>query len=214
MDDEQVYDNEEESPILEIIKSHSIVIVCVLIGLCALAYGLMKTPLFDGGDSAVVIESTADTDEVIVVEVSGAVESPGVFQVDKGMRIEDVLSKAGGISADADTVWIEKTLNKASVVLDGQKIFIPRISEQLNAQSANDEGGYQTVSSGNYADNANNVNINESSSSELEALWGIGQVTAQNIIDQRPYSTVEELVTRKIIKENVFEKNKDLLTVY
>jgi len=59
-----------------------------------------------------------------------------------------------------------------------------------------------------------NININTASQNQLESLWGIGPVTAQNIIEQRPYSTVEELLNKKILKTNVYETNKDKLSVY
>jgi len=46
-----------------------------------------------------------------------------------------------------------------------------------------------------------NININTASQNQLESLWGIGPVTAQNIIEQRPYSTVEELLNKKIFED-------------
>ena len=58
------------------------------------------------------------------------------------------------------------------------------------------------------------VNINSASQSELEGLWGIGPVYAQNIIEHRPYSKVEELIEKKILKTNVYDRNKETLTVY
>ncbi|EKD47123.1 MAG: helix-hairpin-helix DNA-binding motif-containing protein, partial [uncultured bacterium] len=58
------------------------------------------------------------------------------------------------------------------------------------------------------------ININAASQSELETLWGIGPVTAQNIIEQRPYSSVEELLSKKIIKQNVYDKIKDQIAVW
>src|SRR3989344_1087747 len=60
----------------------------------------------------------------------------------------------------------------------------------------------------------NLININTASQSELESLWGIGPVYAQNIIEQRPYSSVEELLTKKIIKQNVYDRVKDQISVY
>ena len=58
------------------------------------------------------------------------------------------------------------------------------------------------------------ININTASQKELESLWGIGPVYAQNIIEHRPYSSLEELLTKKIIKKNVHERNKEYLTIY
>ncbi len=161
-----------------------------------------------------VLESTTEglgEDLEVVVEVAGAVEKPGVYKLTKGVRIEDALISAGGISADADRIWMEKSLNRAAKLIDGQKIYIPRKDEQISGVSASSLGGYQTISS---SQGSGLVNANAASQKELESLWGIGPVTAQNIVEQRPYSSVEELLTKKILKSNVYERNKDKLSVY
>jgi len=129
----------------------------------------------------------------IVVEIAGAVQKPGVYKLAKGARVEEILVSAGGISADADRIWMEKSLNRAAKLIDGQKIYIPRENEQSDTLSAKKSEGYQTIS-GDFSD------------------WGSG--TAQNIIEQRPYSSVEELLTKKILKNNVYQRNKDKLSVY
>lgn len=161
-----------------------------------------------------VLESTTEglgEDLEIVVEVAGAVEKPGVYKLTKGVRIEDALISAGGISADADRLWMERSLNRAAKLIDGQKIYIPRKDEQISGVSVDNSGGYQTISS---SQGSGLVNVNAASQKELESLWGIGPVTAQNIIEQRPYSSVEELLTKKILKSNVYERNKDKLSVF
>ena len=161
-----------------------------------------------------VLESTTEglgEDLEVVVEVAGAVEKPGVYKLTKGVRIEDALISAGGISADADRLWMERSLNRAAKLIDGQKIYIPRKDEQISGVSTSNLGGYQTISS---SQGSGLVNVNAVSQKELESLWGIGPVTAQNIIEQRPYSSVEELLTKKILKSNVYERNKDKLSVY
>lgn len=161
-----------------------------------------------------VLENTTEglgKDLEIVVEVAGAVEKPGVYKLTKGARVEDALISAGGISADADRIWMEKSLNRAAKLIDGQKIYIPRENEQVSGVSASNLGGYQSISSGQ---GSGLVNVNTASQKELESLWGIGPVTAQNIIEQRPYSSVEELLNKKILKSNVYERNKDKLSVY
>jgi competence protein ComEA len=161
-----------------------------------------------------VLESTTEglgEDLEIVVEVAGAVEKPGVYKLTKGVRIEDALISAGGISADADRLWMERSLNRAAKLIDGQKIYIPRKDEQISGVSVDNSGGYQTISS---SQGSGLVNVNAASQKELESLWGIGPVTAQNIVEQRPYSSVEELLTKKILKSNVYERNKDKLSVY
>ncbi len=162
-----------------------------------------------------VLETTSESQKVgseIVIEVSGAVESPGVYTFSPGARVEDALIAAQGVSADADRVWMEKFLNRAAKLVDGQKILIQREGEEV--KSSTTITGSTGISEGGGVVQNGVVNINTATQKELESLWGIGPVYAQNIIEHRPYSSVEELLTKKIIKTNVYERNKELLTVY
>ena len=58
------------------------------------------------------------------------------------------------------------------------------------------------------------ININTASVSELDRLWGVGPATAEKIIGGRPYSSVEELLSKKAVKSNVYERIKDEVSVY
>lgn len=150
----------------------------------------------------------------IVVEVAGEIERPGVYRLAKDSRIDDLLIAAGGVSSDADRVWMEKSLNRAARLIDGQKIYIPAGAEQTLTASAKNfwggPGGGDNWGSGG----TGLTNINSASQKELEALPGIGPVYAQNIIEQRPYSNIEELLTKGILKKSTYEKIKDLVTIY
>jgi len=112
---------------------------------------------------------------------------------------------------------LDKVVNRAAKLADGQKIFIPKAGEsdwQTAGESAkNLEGSkvYQNVQGSN---TSKLVNINTASLQELDSLPGIGPVYGQSIIDHRPYSKVEELVTKGAVKQSVYEKIKDLVTVY
>lgn len=212
----------DQSNVLEIISQNPVPVILSLVGLIFIGLGIIfSKQLFTRTDGIEVLETTSGGEnELFVVEVGGAVESPGVYEMNRDSRVEEALKMAGGLTHDADTEWIEKVLNRAAKVKDGQKIYIPKIGEssssgeQSNVLSANNSGGDQSVSSGNSAENQKLVNINDSSASELESLWGIGPVYAQNIIEHRPYSSVEELLDNGILKTNVYERNKDLMTVY
>jgi competence protein ComEA len=194
-------------------------ITLLLIGVILIGLGLWVIKREDLSSTKIeVLESSTESENAnsgkIVIEVSGAVETPGVFELISGARVEDALIAAGGISADADRQWIEKALNRAAKISDGQKIYIPRVGEQTNGASANNLGGYQNISSSQGSGFENLINVNTASGKELESLWGIGPVTAQNIIEQRPYSSIEELSEKGILKTNVYETNKEKLTVY
>lgn len=150
----------------------------------------------------------------ITVEISGAVANPGVYKLFGGSRVEDLLISSGGFSADADRVWTDKYLNRASKLTDGQKVYIPVGDEQSGGVSAKSGTGDQTASSDFSSDSNTFVNINTASLSELDSLPGIGQVYGQNIIEHRPYSNITELVSKGAIKQSLYDKIKDKVSVY
>ncbi len=151
-------------------------------------------------------ESKEDSGQDLVVEIAGSVQKPGVYKLPSGSRVEDLLIEAGGLSADADREWVSRFLNRASRLVDGQKIFIPKSGTTLGPKNTNTGTSYTL--------NKKLVNINTASQKELEDLPGIGPVYAQNIIEHRPYSSVEELLSKGVLKKNVYEKVKDSLTVW
>lgn len=144
----------------------------------------------------------------VVVDVAGAVEHPGVFQLENNARLSDALAAAGGLAGDADRVWVSRSLNLAQRLTDGAKIFIPSRGE--SAATVLGDSNAPVIESGEVS---NKVSINSSSLSELDMLWGIGEARARAIIDGRPYGSIEELVTKKILPENVVEKNRERLVL-
>lgn len=161
-------------------------------------------------------EATVAAKSRIWIDITGAVIRPGVYEFDEGERIADALTAAGGISADADRDWVAKNLNRAAKLVDGGKIYIPKTTEMTfdQAQSSQPKADRPLAENSLLGITTNLVNINTATQSELEALPGVGPVTAAKIISGRPYQSVEELKTRKIIGKTLYEKVKDLLVVY
>lgn len=157
---------------------------------------------------------TQETQNLITVEVAGEILSPGVYKLTPDKRVEDLLIVSGGLTLDADREWTDKYLNRAAKLSDGQKVYIPSVHEQSIGGSARNLGGDQTISSGFSAENGTKVNINTATLKELDSLPGIGQTYGQNIIEHRPYSDVSELLSKDVLKKNVYLKIKDLITVY
>ena len=186
----------------------------ILIGFGVLAY---KTNIiFSSGDKVEVLNSTNAGPEVsqdIVVEISGAVEKEGVYQMKMGDRIDDLLIISGGLSENADRDWVTKSINRASKLIDGQKIYIYHLREM----SAKDTSGIkldQGILGDKTINNSNLININNASQSKLEELVGIGPVYATNIIEHRPYSNLEELVSKGAISQKVLDKIKNEISIY
>ncbi|OGM10675.1 hypothetical protein A2159_02465 [Candidatus Woesebacteria bacterium RBG_13_34_9] len=204
-------------------KAHFLI---ALLGLILLGLGLffLNNEANPSSDKIEVLESATQGQNQfseIVVEIAGAVEKPGVYKLPESSRIQDLLILAGGISADADREWMEKYINKAAKLSDGQKIFIQKVGDnlssttsQLNDSSDNNNDNskvYQDVLGGTYQ---SLININTATLKELDTLPGIGPVYGQNIIEGRPYSSVEELLSRRILKQSTFEKIKEKITVF
>lgn len=155
-----------------------------------------------------------NNDNLVYAEASGALNNPGVYKMKDGDRVEDLLIRAGGLSIEADGEWVVKNINRAAKLVDGQKIYIPKMNERSLNTSAKDVSLDIKNTENTYNTQTDKININTASLEELESLWGIGPVTGKNIIDHRPYSDISELKFNGILKSNVYDANKDKLSVY
>ena len=90
---------------------------------------------------------------------------------------------------------------------DGQKVYVPKIGESVSQSVGGSVGQIAGESVSQL------VNINVASESELDKLPGIGPVTAQKIISSRPYSSLEDLLTKKVVSQSTYEKIKDLISL-
>ncbi|MCJ7826428.1 ComEA family DNA-binding protein [Patescibacteria group bacterium] len=147
---------------------------------------------------------SSQSGRLVVVDIEGAIEKPGLYELAEGSRVEELLQKAGGLSQDADSVWVGKTLNRAALLQDGGKLFIPTKGDASVLESAKKESVVGAVSL---------ISINSASAKELDTLPGVGEVTSQKIISGRPYQTIEELLSRKIVGQSAFEKIKGQITL-
>lgn len=152
-------------------------------------------------------------DSKVTIDVGGEVIKPGVYTLDKDSRVNDALVMAGGLAVNADREWVEKNLNKAEKLVDGQKIFIPNQveSEKLKAMPA----GRQVESEEILGVSTDNkiIRINSATLEQLDTLSGVGPAIAQRIIDYRTknggFKNVEELKLVSGIGDKLFEKIKD-----
>jgi len=204
---------------LLISSSNQRLILFFLLGLVLIGFGIFfyKNGGLSSGDKVEVLNSSTEggNDSLeIVVEIAGAVEKPGVYKLPNDSRIDDLLIISGGVSVNADRIWMEKYINRAAKLIDGQKVFIPDISKQINNESANNNVGIK-LDQGTFGSQTSGlININTSTLSELDKLPGIGPVYGQSIIEHRPYSTSEELVSKGAISKSVYEKIKNLISVF
>lgn len=197
------------------LKQNLLSIALGLLGLIFLGYGLIgligssgssREIIFEpGSDSVLSSESNSEQDKIgeIVVDVSGAVLKPGVYILNPNSRVSNALIAAGGLSESADRDWVAKNINMALKLGDAAKIYIPRAGEEALGS---------ITSTGSFG--IGQININTASEEMLDSLPGIGPVTAQKIINARPYSSIEELLSKKVVGNKVFEQIKEKITAY
>jgi competence protein ComEA len=142
------------------------------------------------------------TAHLLVVDVEGAVLRPGIIQLPAGSRVADAVAAAGGYGPDADLKAAAAQVNLAALVRDGQQIVVPGLGVPAASAGGGTIGGL--------------LDLNSASSSALDALPGIGPVSVQKIVaarTEKPFGSVDELVTRKVLTKAQLDKIRDLVTV-
>ena len=181
-------------------------VILGMAGLLLVSLGIFAT-LFLNQPKEPEIEILSDEEGAgtIWVDLAGAVMKPGVYELPGDSRLKDLLTLAGGLAEEADRIWVEKNLNLAQKLVDSQKVYIPSQAEA--GGSSGEVAGETTMAS-------EKININSASASELDTLWGIGEARAKGIIDNRPYASIDELSSKKIIPANVYEAIKEKIAVF
>lgn len=161
-------------------------------------------------------ENTEDkAKEKIIVHISGAVKKQGVYEIEKGKRIADIIECAGGLDEDANI----KNINLAYVLEDGMKIHIPLINENINEiqDNTNECISRDSKNTENEGNSKEMININTATQTELETLPGIGPSIALNIINYRKdngkFNSIEDLKQVSGIGESKYSKIKDLIKI-
>ena len=209
--------------IIEKIKEYKIIVICTGLGLLVGGFFLLKpapqTPVKETNLQAEVAAVSKDSvsenevkkeepveQDLITVDVKGAVKAPGIYDLPVGSRVNDAVQKAGGLTEQADS----KSLNLAQKVSDEALVYVPTKGEELASQQA---GSGPTSSTSK----EKKVNLNKASLEELKQVKGLGGKRAQDIIDHREangkFKSVDELKKVSGIGAKTIEKLKDYVTV-
>lgn len=183
----------------ELLKYKWYVLLAVVIGISGLVYLSMGEDEIPESIFPIPIEESSVISETstIFVDVKGAVVKEGVYVLDEGSRVKDVIDLAGGFLNDAN----KNVINLAQILTDEMLLYIPFRSEEVVGGQVN-----VTIDDGK-------INLNTASQSELETLPGIGPSKALAIIDYREtnggFQTIEDLKNIGGIGEKTFEKLKE-----
>ncbi len=155
------------------------------------------TPVMD--PSAVASASAAALP--VIVDVTGWVREPGVYEFDPGARVIDAVDRAGGARDGADLTL----LNLAASLTDGQQILVPKEGQAVAVPGAvpGTSGGL--------------INVNTADATALEALNGVGEVLAGAIVAYRdehgPFTSIDQLEEVSGIGPSTLEEMRDQVTV-
>lgn len=212
--------------IIKKIKEYKIIVICAGLGLALGGFFLLKptsqTPVKETNLQAEVAAVSKDSStekevkkeekeespeqDLITVDVKGAVKSPGIYDLPVGSRVHDAVQKAGGLTEEADS----KSLNLAQKVSDEALVYVPTKGEEAAGQQAA-SGTTPSTSK------EKKLNLNKASLEELKQVKGLGGKRAQDIIDHREangkFKSVDELKKVSGIGAKTIEKLKDYVTV-
>lgn len=152
-------------------------------------------------DVGSTVKSDIQVNSEVMIDISGEVINPGVYKLKNGARVEDILIVSGGLGAKADRDWVDKNLNRAEKVFDGEKIYIPKVGENMEIKAVLGVSVSKVI------------RLNSASIEELDKLDGVGPSIAQRIIDYRTenggFKSVEEIKLVPGIGDKMFEKIKN-----
>jgi competence protein ComEA len=147
--------------------------------------------------------SPTSSPALLIVDVAGAVRTPGVYEFAEGERVVDAIERAGGPRPKADL----SLLNLAAPLVDGTQILVPKIGPAVTGVPGETAPGSATGL----------ININTASATELETLSGIGEVLAATIVEYRtqngPFASVDDLLDVSGIGPATLEEIRDQVTV-
>ena len=206
--------------LIEKIKEYKIIVICASLGMVLGGFFFLKpvaqTPAKESNLQTEVTTVSKDEKEdknqkeevveqdLITVDVKGAVKSPGIYDLPVGSRINDAVQKAGGLTDNADS----KSINLAQRISDEALVYVPT-KEEATSQEAHSNAS-------NTKENKK-VNLNKASLEELKQVKGLGVKRAQDIIDHREsngkFKSVDELKKVSGIGAKTIEKLKEYVTV-
>ena len=164
------------------------------------------------------------------VDIKGAVRNPGVYELETGSVVNDLIKASGGLMSNADTsnlnlskklanemVIIVYTKDEVKEMKQSDKLGDANIIDELNENSSIIGGSSETSKKTTTSKTSGKVNLNTASKEELETLNGIGSSKAESIIQYRStcgaFRTIEDIKNISGIGDAVYAKIKDYITV-
>ena len=178
-----------------------ILIVILLIGSLAIRSSANPNKHIEKEVSKSNSEMDEKVEENVVIDISGEVKYPGIYKMKGRVRLYEVIEKAGGLKEEANI----NSINQARYVNDGEKILIPSMKNLDNKESITDNSSSDNL-----------ININFATKEELMKLPGVGDVTANMIIEYREKSSFtkkEDIKNVNGIGEATYKKIESMISI-
>lgn len=162
------------------------------------------------------IKETLNTDSInknkrsITIFISGEVKNPGVVTIDSDKRLSDAIENLGGTTENADL----NKINLAMKLEDEQHYIIPKIGEEIEYNLGQNT---ENNESGDSVEKSKLVNINLATIQELDTLPGVGEATANKIVNYREengrFKSIDEIKNVNGIGEKKYEELKTMISI-
>lgn len=168
-------------------------------------------------DKDKTLEKTANKNDInenkskeIRIFVSGEVKNPGVVTIENSKRLIDAIDLLGGFTEEADL----NKINLAMTIEDEMHYIIPKIGEEINNNNNNENATQNNIKS---QEGNSKININIANVSDLDKLPGIGEATANKILNYREekgqFKSIEEIKNVNGIGDKKYEDIKEMITI-
>ena len=195
----------------KLIAVAALVVVLAALSIWQSTPGKLEGGVIQGGEQLAESKTKG-----LTVYVSGEVKNPGMYEMPAGSRAQEAIEKAGGMTLNANV----NKVNLAKKCKDGMQINVPALSVKQAKTRAVSSQGRRSAGLVNSAEveqeNLTAVNLNSATIEELENLPGVGQTTAQKIIEYRQqhrFDKIEDVMNVKGIGKAKFQKMKNYLEI-
>jgi len=165
--------------------------------------------------------------ETYKVDIKGEINGPGIYEIEVGKRVMDVINQAGGLTENADTsvINLSKKITDEMVIIIYSREEVNHFKETKDLEKIVQEKCIQKEENAiqndacitNKGNSSGKVSINTGTLEELKTLSGIGEAKAKEIISFRetngPFETIEDIMKVPGIGEAKFAAIKEDITI-
>ena len=193
-------------------------------------FGITIYCIFDGNkvQADQIEDNITKEKKTVYVDIKGAINNPGVYEMDYDSRIIDVIKEAGDLTEEADTsllnlskkvddemyiiIYTKEEMQKYKEELIPTKTIIKEVEKKIVCPDDDNDACLITDNS----NNTSKININTASKEELESLPSIGESKANKIIEYREknkFESIEDIKNVNGIGDSLYEKIKDNIEI-